>query len=153
MPSVSVRLATESDLPRLIELYSQLELDPSREESRAEVLPSYRNAFAAIAADPNQQLFVAEAGGRVAGTACLIVMPNLTHKGRPYALIENVVVDASQRSTGIGQALMRHLIDRALSAGCYKVALTSNFQREQAHRFYEKLGFITRQRAFRIDFD
>jgi GNAT superfamily N-acetyltransferase len=153
MPPAKVRLATESDLSRLIELYAQLELDPSREEPGTDPPQTYRDAFAAIAADPNQHLFVVETDGQVVGTACLVVMPNLTHKGRPYALVENVVVNMDHRGGGFGQMLMRHLIDQACQAGCYKVALTSNFQRDEAHRFYEKLGFVTKQRAFRIDFD
>lgn len=149
----TIRLATESDLPRLIELYGQLEFDASRETVGSPILPSYQKAFDEIAGDPRQQLFVIEAEGSVVGTACLIIVPNLTHQGRPYAIVENVVVEAGSRSSGYGEQLMRHVIERARSAGCYKVALTSNQQRLEAHRFYEKLGFITKQRSFRIDFE
>ncbi len=148
-----IRLATEHDLPRLIELYSQLELDASRETVGPPILPSYLKALDEIVGDPRQQLFVVEAEDRVVGTACLVITPNLTHRGRPYAIVENVVVAADLRGLGYGELVMRHIIEQARSAGCYKIALTSNQQRVDAHRFYEKLGFVTKQRSFRVDFD
>jgi GNAT superfamily N-acetyltransferase len=147
-PRAHIRLATEQDLPRLIELLAQLPLDP---ETPPPSVPL--RAFHEVAADPRQQLFVIEAGGSVVGTACLLIMPNLTHDGRPYAIVENVVVDETSRRGGYGAQLMRHIMEQARLAGCYKLALTSNEQRLDAHRFYERLGFRSTQRAFRIDFD
>ena len=72
---------------------------------------------------------VAEAGGRICGAATLIIVPNLTHQGRPYAIVENVVVDETQRGAGFGELLMRHAIEAARRAGCYKLSLTSNRRR------------------------
>jgi ribosomal protein S18 acetylase RimI-like enzyme len=46
---------------------------------------------------------------------------------------------------------MRATIDAARAAGCYKVALTSRLDRTAAHAFYERLGFVTTQRSFRLD--
>jgi GNAT superfamily N-acetyltransferase len=148
-----VRLATEADLPRLIELLSQLELDASRETPGTPVLTSYQEAFDEVTADPKQQLFVIEVGGRAVGSACLLIVPNLSHRGRPYAVAENVVVDAELRSSGYGEVLMRHLLAVARSAGCYKLSLTSNKQRKDAHRFYERLGFRATHEGFRVEFD
>ena len=93
-----------------------------------------------------------EDAGRVVGTACLIVVPNLSHEGTPYALVENVVVDEGQRGAGYGELLMRHAIAEAQRAGCYKLVLTSNKQRADAHRFYQRLGFRVASEGFRIDF-
>ena len=73
--------------------------------------------------------------------------------GRPYALVENVVVDDSSRGSGYGEQLMRHAMQKARAAGCYKFALTSNKQRSDAHRFYQRLGFRASSEGFRIDFD
>jgi hypothetical protein len=47
---------------------------------------------------------------------------------------------------------MRHLMEAAQQAGCYKLALTSNKQRPDAHRFYQRLGFRAASEGFRIDF-
>jgi N-acetylglutamate synthase-like GNAT family acetyltransferase len=147
-----VRRATEADLPRIIELLAQLSLDAPRERPGTPLPESYRRAFREIEADKRQQLFVVEDAGRIVGTACLIIVPNLSHEGTPYALVENVVVDETQRSTGYGELLLRHAIAEAQRAGCYKLCLTSNKQRADAHRFYQRLGFRATSEGFRIDF-
>jgi GNAT superfamily N-acetyltransferase len=41
----------------------------------------------------------------------------------------------------VGRAMMAHAIEQCRKAGCYKLALSSNLKREDAHRFYESLGF------------
>ena len=46
---------------------------------------------------------------------------------------------------------MRAAIDAARAARCYKMALTSRLDRTEAHSFYERLGFVTTQRSFRMD--
>ncbi len=147
-----MRPATEADLPHIIELLAQLSLDAPRERPGPPLAESYRRAFQEIEADTRQQLFVVEDAGRVVGTACLIIVPNLSHEGTPYALVENVVVDEGERSAGYGELLMRHAIAEARRAGCYKLSLTSNKQRADAHRFYQRLGFRAASEGFRIDF-
>ena len=146
------RRATEADLPRIIELLAQLSLDAPRERPGPSLPESYRRAFQEIAADKRQQLFVVEDAGRIVGTACLIIVPNLSHEGTPYALVENVVVNEPQRGAGYGELLMRHAMAEAQRAGCYKLSLTSNKQRADAHRFYQRLGFRAASEGFRIDF-
>ena len=80
-------------------------------------------------------------------------MPNLSHRGTPYAIIENVVVDEKARSKGSGELLMRHAIEAARLAGCYKVSLTSSKLRMEAHRFYARLGFQRTHEAFRMNLE
>ncbi len=139
-----IRDATIDDLPALIHLLGQLNETTSPEPTRR-----HAAAFEAIAADPRQRLLVVEAGGVVIGTAALVVVPNLGHDGSPYSLVENVVVDESARGQRHGEALMRHIIDAASAAGCYKVVLTSRKFRKDAHRFYERLGFTATSEGFR----
>jgi N-acetylglutamate synthase-like GNAT family acetyltransferase len=148
----TVRDATESDLPRLVELLAQLSLDAPHEDPGPPLPESYRAAFREIEADANQRLLVLEAGGRIAGCATLLIVPNLSHQGRPYAVIENVVVDAPERGAGYGEQLLHYAIEQARAAGCYKLSLTSNKQRKDAHRFHERLGFRATHEGFRVDF-
>jgi GNAT superfamily N-acetyltransferase len=146
----TIRRATETDLPRIVELLSQLSLDDDR-DSPVEPLPeSYRAAFRRIEADPRQQLLVAEAEGRVVATGTLGIVPNLSYRGRPWAFVEGLVVDSSTRKKGYGEALMRYAIEEARRAGCYKVSLTSNKRRKEAHRFYQKMGFAATHEGFRV---
>lgn len=149
-PRLTIRRATETDLPRIVELLSQLALGDER-DSPIEPLPeSYRAALHEIEADTRQQLLVAEVRGRVVATATLGIIPNLSYRGRPWAFVEGLVVDPSQRREGYGEALMRYAIEEARRAGCYKVSLTSNKRRSEAHLFYQKLGFAASHEGFRL---
>lgn len=78
-------------------------------------------------------------------------MPNLSHQGRPWAQVENVVVDERERGSGYGERLLRYALDAARAAGCYKLVLTSNKQRAAAHRFYTRIGFRATHEGFRHD--
>ena len=153
MSDERIREATLDDLPRLVELYATLARDPSLEDTSLPPPDEYVTAFRDILADPRQRTFVVERDGRVVATAVLILVPNLTHRGRPYAIAENVVVDAQFRGGRIGERLMCRLIEEARSAGCYKLALTSNLARDDAHRFYERIGFVHTQKGFRVEFE
>lgn len=62
-------------------------------------------------------------------------------RGRPYALLEGLVVDKKQRHHGIGTQLFKKCIEIARQKNCYKMIFTSGTDRKEAHKFYEKLGF------------
>lgn len=146
---MSIRTATEADLPPLIELMAQLRPDEPQAEdpSRTE---DYARVFARMTAQ-GQRVLVAEDDGRIAGALVLAIIENITKRGTPYAIIENVVVDEAARGRRLGEALIRHAVAEARKAGCYKVSLTSNKRRTEAHRFYERLGFVRTHEAFRIN--
>jgi GNAT superfamily N-acetyltransferase len=62
-----------------------------------------------------------------------------------------VVVDASARGAGYGELLLRYVIEEARRAGCYKLSLTSNKRRTDAHRFYQRLGFQATHEGYRVE--
>jgi GNAT superfamily N-acetyltransferase len=138
-PSIRIRRARKSDLARLQELYDQLHLKNylSLRVSRTRLAA----AFDSLARDRNHTILVAEVTGKIVGSCHVIVVPHLGHALKPFAVVENVVVDADARSSGIGQHLMAAAGDLARRRGCYKLALTSNIARPRAHRFYERLGW------------
>jgi GNAT superfamily N-acetyltransferase len=152
-PSVTIREAVVDDLPRIVALLQQLSLDEPREQSEGPLPESYVTALRQIETDPRQRLLVVEAEGRVVATMLLMISPNLSHRGRPWALVDNVAVDKGSRRKGYGEALMRYAVEEARRAGCYKVSLTSDKQRADAHRFYRRLGFTASHEGFRISFD
>lgn len=149
MPS-TVRPATEHDLPRIVELLQQLSLDDRREDLGPPLPDVYVDVFRRLEADPGQHLLVVEDDERIVGSVTVIVSPNLSHKGTPWAEVENMVVDDAARGRGHGEALIREAIEIARRSGCYKLTLTSNNQRTGAHRFYERVGFKQTHRGFRI---
>ena len=128
-----VRTATADDLPAVQRLYRQLHPeDPVVDLA----LP-----FATIAAQPGLDLLVLDVDGQVAATTYLNVIPNLTRSLRPYAVVENVVVDESLRGKGLGKRIMAGTLDRAWVLGCYKAMLQSGSQRASTHAFYRACGF------------
>ena len=85
-------------------------------------------------------VLVAELGGQAVGCLSTSVM-RVLHRPAPVGRISMLVVDAAVRGQGIGAALVR-AAERALAAaGCRLVEVTSNQQRVDAHRFYERLGY------------
>jgi len=145
-----VREANRNDLPQVVGLLAQLYADP-RQEDYASAAERYEAAYTEIAADPRQTLYVMELDGRIVATAVLVVVPNLTRRGRAYGIIENVVTDASARGNGYGETLLRRIADDARERGCHKVALMSRNERTEAHRFYRRLGFEPAHVGFRLD--
>jgi GNAT superfamily N-acetyltransferase len=137
---VTVRPATEPEVPALPALYGELNPDdaPSDNVSAAAV-------WAAVARQHGRTILIADAGGAVAGTADCLVMPDFTRGGRAVLFVENVVVAAAFQRRGVGRRLMAAVVELA-SAGCYKVQLLAADD-EHVHAFYEACGFAARRRA------
>jgi GNAT superfamily N-acetyltransferase len=148
-----VRAATENDIPRILELYRQLAISTAPVElDQKPSLEDYRRVFGQISAVSGLELLVAEEEGEVAGSLVLFIAPNLSHGGLPWALVENVIVDQKYRRQGIGKLLMDYAIARAKEAGCYRIGLSSDKKRQEAHRFYRSLGFEASSHGFRLYF-
>lgn len=147
----TVRMATESDIPQVLELYRQLAITTSPTElSCSSTLDDYRRVFAQIREFTGYELLVAEEQGEVVGTTVILIVPNLSHDASPWAVVENVVVDKRYRRRGIGKLLMEYAIARAKKAGCYKIQLSSDKRRKEAHLFYRSLGFKASAHGFRL---
>jgi GNAT superfamily N-acetyltransferase len=139
---VTVRRATAADLPAIIRMLADDPLGKTRERY-AEPLPAdYLRAFAAVEAQTGNQILVAEAEGRVIGCLQLTLIPGLTRLGMTRAQIEGVRVDETRRGEKVGERLFLDAIERARAAGCGLVQLTTDASRPDAHRFYERLGFV-----------
>ncbi|MHB8438778.1 MAG: GNAT family N-acetyltransferase [Acidimicrobiales bacterium] len=97
-----------------------------------------------IASSPATTLFVARRpqSGHVVGSLTLAVFRIPTGM---RAWIEDVVVDESERGTGVGAALTKAALDKAAALGCRTVDLTSRPTREAANRLYKRIGFTQRQ--------
>jgi GNAT superfamily N-acetyltransferase len=142
-----IRPAAAADLEKVLALYAQPEFDAG------DVLPleTAKRLWQRFADYPDYTLYVAERAADVVGSFALLVMHNLGHLGAPSAIVEDVVVAPAFQRHGIGKAMMQFAIDRCREKGCYKVMLSSNAKREDAHAFYESLGFVRHGFSFRID--
>jgi ribosomal protein S18 acetylase RimI-like enzyme len=142
-----VRLATPNDLSDLLRLYRQLTGDEAdslwADSNQAKAL------FEAIAVQPGRDLLVAEVDGMVVGTLDVLIVPNLSHGGAPWGIVENVVVDEEMRGRGLGHSLMEEAVRRCNDAGCYKVQLLTHKSRTRAHEFYRSMEFEPVAEGFR----
>jgi GNAT superfamily N-acetyltransferase len=145
--SVHIRPATATDLPGVLALYAQ----PDMDNGKVLALEDAAQVWAQFSHYPNYRLFVACEGGAVMGTFALLVMHNLGHQGTPSAIVEDVVVHVGHQSQGLGRDMMHHAMALAREAGCYKLVLSSNQKRERAHAFYESLGFQRHGFSFSIE--
>lgn len=147
---LSFRMARQGDLAVLVRMLSDDPLGARREVFSDPVAPSYSEAFAAIDADRNNELVVAVLGNAVVGMLQITFIPYLTYQGRWRALIEGVRVCSSVRSRGIGAAMIEWAVEQARQRGCVMVQLTTDKARDDALRFYERLGFVASHHGMKL---
>ncbi len=93
---------------------------------------------------------VAELDGVVVGTFQFHLLPSLANRALPTAEVEGVHVAEARRSHGIGEAMMAWAVEEARRLGCKRLQLTSNKVRVDAHRFYERLGFVKSHEGMKL---
>jgi GNAT superfamily N-acetyltransferase len=145
-----IRQATEKDIPRILELYRQLSLEP--EKYKPARVSDCLKVLRMMSEYPDYHLMVAEDNDIVVGTIVLAVLPGFAHGTSPFGVVEYVVVDEKHRSKGIGKLMMEAAKSLAKGAGCYKIMLTSDNRRERAHEFYKSIGFEPSAQGFRFYF-
>lgn len=131
-----IRPAALDDLAGILALYRQLHPgDPVLDVAASEKI------WLAMLASDLTTPFVAEVAGRLVSSCTLAILLNLSHGGRPYGVIENVVTHADHRRTGLGRAVLHAALGKAWQANCYKVILATGSRQESTLRFYEGAGF------------
>lgn len=150
--SVVLRRATSDDADAIIALLADDAISASRGDVAAD---GDREAYergldAVLSAEGNDQLVV-EREGAVIGMFQLTRIPGVSRRGATRVLVEAVRVRSDLRSDGIGSAMMRWVSDVAAPAlGAQMVQLTSDTARADAHRFYERLGYVGSHRGFKL---
>lgn len=145
------RKATRNDLPFIVEMLANDKLGKLREAYTDPLPDSYHRAFDAIDADPNQELIVADNGNEIIGTMQITFTPGLTYQGSIRATVEAVRVKENMTGQGIGQQMTEWAIARARERKAHIIQLTSNKQRPDAIRFYEKVGFIASHEGLKME--
>lgn len=78
--------------------------------------------------------------------AGVAVQTNLYHKR--HLFVFDLVTDEKYRGNGYGKMMLEYLHDYAKMGMCKNIVLSSGFQREEAHKFYEKNGFAKKSFVF-----
>jgi GNAT superfamily N-acetyltransferase len=126
----------QQDLFGLLRLYTFLHETSVPEDSAA-----LQALWARILENPDYHLIVAEEDGQIVSSCTCLIVPNLTHVQRPYALIENVVTAAAYRGRGLAAGCLAFAKEIALRENCYKLMLMTGSQEESTLRFYERAGY------------
>jgi len=142
-PNLRIRAAGAADLTAPARLFRDLVPDDP-------ACPPLHGAgvLDRLAQWPGGAVLLAETDDAAVGTCTLLVLPNLTRGGRPYALIENVVTRADQRGRCIGKALLDHACALAFAHDCYKVMLMTGSTDPATLGFYRAAGFEQTKTGF-----
>ncbi|MEX1030679.1 MAG: GNAT family N-acetyltransferase [Paenibacillaceae bacterium] len=137
-----IREAERRDRERIEELYKLLIPD----DNEIEVL---EDRIDQIKLDPNHYLLVYENEDTVVGTILLSFCPDAMYGNRPYAMLENLIVDPACRGLGVGKQLFDHIEVLCMAVDCREILLMSNVRRTEAHQFFERLGYANVARGFK----
>jgi GNAT superfamily N-acetyltransferase len=135
-----IERAVAADVTDIVALLRDDRLGAARESADLE---RYLAAFAIIDRDPAHLLTVVrDTDGRVVGTMQLSLVPALTRSATTRLQIEGVRVAASARGAGLGSAMLEWAERYGRQHGAGLAQLTTDKTRRDAHRVYERLGYI-----------
>lgn len=135
MISMKILIGKEEHLPGIIRLYKQLIPD-----EKSVTLNRAKEVWKSIEKE-DIKYFVAVDEDKVVSSSFIAIIPNLRENGRPFGIIENVIVDKDYRGLGLGKAIMNRVIEYGKSKNCQYMSLQSSVHRLDAHKFYESMGF------------
>lgn len=150
MIEINFRKAEPSDLPKIIALLADDPLGKSRETFTDPILPCYTEAFTKIQNDPNQALMVILQKEEIIATFQLTLLHYLNRMGSSRVLLESVHVKESARNKGVGNQIIQWSVSWAKAQGANILQLTSDKQRPDAIRFYERHGFVASHEGFKL---
>lgn len=131
-----IREINEEDFDNLMLLYTHLHDNPIPQKCE-----KVAAVWTKIVNDPAHHIIVAEVDGKLVSSCVCVIIPNLTHEQRPYALIENVVTDAAYRKRGLASACLQYAKELAARENCYKLMLLTGAKDAQTLHFYEQAGY------------
>lgn len=133
---MKIRKADKNDLAGILRLYSQM-----HNIEVPEISEEIEKVWERILDYKDQHVIVGTLNDKVIATCVIIIVPNLTHEQRPYALIENVVTDENHRKKGFASQILDYAKKIAIKEKCYKIMLLTSSKEESVLRFYEKAGY------------
>jgi GNAT superfamily N-acetyltransferase len=137
LADVTVRLATETDVPQILPLIRALVAlcgEPLPDEgAMAEIVTQQINS-------DNHEYVVAETKGQLFG--CLLVCYYLsTWAAAPYAMLQDFYIADEWRNQGVGSTMFAYARDRARIRGCARMDLAIQEKHVEAKRFFRRWGF------------
>ena len=125
---------TKNDLAPLSELFRQFWGENT-------LLENMRATYSRLATNPSYILLAAKQNDRLVGFGMGIICEELYGDCRPFMVIEDLIVDKTQRRGGVGTALMRELEKCATDHDCCQIIFITESERTEAIKFYRSLGY------------
>jgi ribosomal protein S18 acetylase RimI-like enzyme len=129
---LKIRDGDLSDAPELTALMCELGYETTSAEMESRLISMLK--------DPRYKTLVALNNDKTCGMVGTLSASSYLHNdlsGRIIAL----VVSRDLRQRGIGARLIAAAEKNFIQRGITRVTLTTRFEREEAHRFYEKVGY------------
>jgi GNAT superfamily N-acetyltransferase len=136
---IKIRKATENDFEKVYPLFEQLW--PNKELDKN----ALRIVFNRGVNSDTDELLCLDYSNELIGFCAYAIVNNLWLAGY-ISYMYAMVVDEKQRGKGFGTMLIKESIIDSKNKGLKRLELDSGFHREEAHKFYMKLGF--EKRAF-----
>ncbi len=127
-----IRDAELNDAPELAVLMCELGYETKRTEMETRLK--------LILSNPAYKTFVATMDGCVCGMIGTLTCPSYEHNDAGGRILALVTLSGARRR-GIGRALIAAAEKDFVQKGIRRVALDTRLTREDAHRFYESLGY------------
>ena len=136
--NATIDFSTADDLESVADLLAELfTLESDFKPERGKQIAGLR----LILENPDiGRLFVVRIDGRVAGMANALFTVS-TAEGCRVVLLEDVIVNAAYRRTGLGRQLVEHILAWAAANGLPRVTLLADRDNAPALAFYERMGF------------
>lgn len=128
----AIRAAEVNDAAALAQLMCELGYETTKSEMQMRLQR--------IAMDERYRTFVATCDGNVCGMIGTLTYPSIEHND-PSGRIVALVILRTMRRRGIGRALIATVEKDFAQRGIRRIALNTQLAREDAHKFYESLGY------------
>lgn len=140
---MKIRKCQDSDILEVYNLICELK-NEKFDYSQFEI------AFRSKMANNRNYYFLGIDNNEVVEFLSLVIDYQLSHAAK-VATIEELIITSKFRNKGIGKELLNNAVLYAKDNNCDVIELTSGFQREHAHKFYEKNGFTKVSYKFKMN--
>ena len=130
---IEIRFIQEKDYPQVADIWRNVLDIPVTDECLSET-------YTKMNGDDRYTTFVAEADGKIIGLVTMVTALAIGHPNG-YTKINGLGVLPEYQNKGVGGMLLKHAEKMAIENGTRYIGLASGFRREEAHAFYEHMGY------------
>jgi phosphinothricin acetyltransferase len=136
---MTIRRATDADLPAILEIYNDAVLKTTATYDTEPQLPAARAVWFAEHQREGLPVYVAEVEGEVAGWSSL--SHYYSRPGYRYTVEDSLYIAEARRGRGIGKRLLAPLVDEARSLGKHAILARIDAGSEASIRLHAGFGF------------